>query len=488
MTTHNGPARVLVIDDEVSVARALEVLLGRAEFDVTSCTDPEQAMAAALDPALTVVLVDLNLPGTNGMEILSAVKARHPEVQVVVMTGQGTISAATAAVKRGAWDFITKPFESLDEVVDLVKRAAAHCQLMRRNRELEELVAARPGTDFVGTSEGMREVFRLVERVSGSNATVLVTGESGTGKELVARSLHRKSPRARRPFVAVNCAAMTPTLLESELFGHVKGAFTGATTGKRGLFEAANGGTLFLDEIGDMPPSTQVALLRALQEGEVRPVGATDHVKVDVRVIAATNADLKKAMAQGRFREDLFYRLNVISITLPPLRARRQDIALLAYHFLSQYAARAGKKVERFSPEVVRALESFHWPGNVRELENVVERAVVLARGPEVTMNELPPSMARATATAAEAVPETSATAEAPLIPYVQAKKAAVGAFDQQYLARVLKKTGGNITAAAALAGLDRSNFRRLVKQYQVPRGQGVAPPAEAPTESSAAH
>ncbi|GMU58422.1 MAG: sigma-54-dependent Fis family transcriptional regulator [Myxococcaceae bacterium] len=484
MTTQTGPARVLVIDDEVSVARALEVLLGRAEFDVACCTEPEDAMAAAMDPGLSVVLVDLNLPGTNGMEILSAVKVRHPEVQVVVMTGQGTISAATAAVRKGAWDFITKPFDSLDDVVDLVTRAAAHCRLMRRNRELEELVAARPGADFVGTSEGMREVFRLIEQVSGSSATVLVTGESGTGKELVARSLHKKSPRARRPFIAVNCAAMTPTLLESELFGHLKGAFTGATSSKRGLFEAASGGTLFLDEIGDVPPSTQVALLRALQEGEVRPVGATEHVKVDVRVIAATNADLKKAMAQGRFREDLFYRLNVISVALPPLRTRRQDVALLAYHFLAQYSARAGKKVERFSPEALRALEAFSWPGNVRELENVVERAVVLARGPEVTVGELPQPVARAASAPEEVAELPAATGEAPLVPYVQAKRAAVGAFDQQYLARVLKKTSGNITAAAALAGLDRSNFRRLVKQYQAPRAQSL----EAAPASSATH
>jgi two-component system response regulator HydG len=466
-----GLARVLVIDDEVSVARALEVLLSRASFEVTSCTDPEKAMAAALDPGWSVVLVDLHLPGTGGMEILGAVKARNPEVQVVVMTGQGTIAAATAAVKKGAWDFITKPFDDLDELVELVKRAASHCQLLRRNRELETLVERRSQSDFVGVSAGMREVFNLIERVSGSSATVLVTGESGTGKELVARSIHRMSPRARRPFVAVNCAAMTPTLLESELFGHVKGAFTGATGAKRGLFEAANGGTLFLDEVGDMPPSTQVALLRVLQEGEVRPVGATEHVKVDVRVIAATNVDLRKAMAQGRFREDLFYRLNVISIALPPLRERREDIALLAYAFLSRYAARTGKKVERLSPEVVCALEAAPWPGNVRELENVIERAVVLARGPEITLADLPAHIARPPRPAMPAmVADAAADDDGPLMPYALAKKQVVGAFDRQYLSRVLKKTGGNITAAAALAGLDRSNFRRLVKQYRLPR------------------
>jgi two-component system response regulator HydG len=463
-------ARVLVIDDEVSVARALEVLLSRAGFQVTTCTEPDEAMAAALAPALSVVLVDLNLPGSDGMEILGAVKARHPEVQVVVMTGQGTIAAATAAVKKGAWDFITKPFDSLDDVIELVRRAASHCQLLRRNRELEELVERRASSDFVGVSSGMREVFSLIERVSPSSATVLITGESGTGKELVARSLHKKSPRARRPFVAVNCAAMTPTLLESELFGHVKGAFTGAIGAKRGLFEAAHGGTLFLDEIGDVPASTQVALLRALQEGEVRPVGSTDHVKVDVRVIAATNADLRKAMAQGRFREDLFYRLNVIAIALPPLRARREDVALLSYHFLARFAARAGKKVERLTPEVLRVLEGAAWPGNVRELENVIERAVVLARGPEVTLAELPAQLTRALqpAPAPLASPGEMASADAPVLPYVQAKKQVVGAFDQQYLTRVLKQTGGNITAAAALAGLDRSNFRRLLKQYRV--------------------
>jgi two-component system response regulator HydG len=310
----------------------------------------------------------------------------------------------------------------------------------------------------------MQAVFRLIEGVAYSSATVLIHGESGTGKELAARALHYKSPRADKPFVAVNCSALTETLLESELFGHVRGSFTGAVANKKGLFEAADGGTLFLDEIGDIPPSTQVRLLRALQEGEIKRVGSNDTIKVDVRVIAATNRDLVKAMQEGRFREDLYYRLNVISVQLPPLRERPEDIPLLVQHFLKKYGAKTGKELTRCEPAAMEALTTHRWNGNVRELENVIERAVVLAQGTTLTPADLPPNFGGERA-GAEVASSTLAH-----LPYAQAKKLALRAFERRYLTSVLQRSNGNISLAARQAGVDRSNFRRLLKQYAVER------------------
>ncbi|MBX7098331.1 MAG: sigma-54 dependent transcriptional regulator [Myxococcaceae bacterium] len=452
---------VLVVDDEPTLAKSLASLLTRGGFEAKVCSQPMEALVMASDPGLSVVLVDLNMPNLSGLEVLKHIKARHPDVEVIMMTGQGTVASALSAVRLGAWDYLLKPFES-EEVVNVVKKAAERRALVLRNRELERQVASRPHPDFLGESQAMRDVFELIDRVSYSSTTVLVRGESGTGKELVARSLHRQGPRSGRPFIPVNCAAMTETLLESELFGHVKGAFTGAIGAKRGLFEAADGGTLFLDEIGDMPLTTQVHLLRALQEGEIRPVGSTDTVSVDVRVIAATNVDLKKAIEKGKFREDLYYRLNVISIAIPPLRERPTDVPVLAYHFLQRYARKLGREIERFAPDAMAALVANRWTGNVRELENVVERAAVLARGKEVTLADLPRELAAETGAGED---DLGALAG---LPYAQAKQLAAGAFDRRYLTLLLKKTSNNITAAANRAGLDRSNFRRLLKQYQL--------------------
>ncbi len=451
--------RVLIIDDEEALLRTMSALLTRAGFEVQTSADALEGLAAAKEPDVDVALVDINLPNVSGMEVLRELKTRKHPLEVIIMTGAATIPSALEAVRLGAYDYLTKPFLEMDTVVSSVRRAADRRQLIARNRELEQLVSTQPSQDFIGQSAKMREVFGLIEQVSYSSSTVLIQGESGTGKELVARSIHRRSQRSSKPFVAINCAAMTETLLESELFGHVKGAFTGAAGNKKGLIEAANAGTLFLDEIGDMPQVTQVKLLRVLQEGEVRPVGSNETLKVDVRVIAATNIDLARAMADGRFREDLFYRLNVINVVLPALRERPTDVPLLAQYFLRQYGRKLSKQIDRISDDALEALVSNRWPGNVRELENVIERATVLCRGKEITLTDLPSGFSG-----------NSHGSEGDLtsllhLNYATAKKLAISAFDKNYLRGLMRNAEGNITIAATRAGLDRSNFRRLLKQ-----------------------
>ncbi len=451
--------RVLLIDDEEGVLRTLSAVLSRAGFLVQTTSDALEGLAAAKDPDVDVAVVDINLPNISGMELLRELKTRKHPIEVILITGAASIPSALEAVRLGAYDYLTKPFLDMEPVISSVRRAADRKQLISRNRELEHLVSNQPNQDFIGQSAKMRAVFSLIEQVSYSSSTVLIQGESGTGKELVARSIHRRSMRSTKPFVAINCAAMTETLLESELFGHMKGAFTGASSSKKGLIEAASGGTLFLDEIGDMPPATQVKLLRVLQENEVRPVGSNETIKVDVRLIAATHVDLAKAMAERRFREDLFYRLNVINITLPALRERPTDVPLLAQHFLRTYCAKLNKQIDRFSDETLEALVANRWPGNVRELENVVERASVLARGKEITTSDLPTGFGGGGRGA-----ETDLTSLLHLN-YASAKKLAISAFDKNYLRGLLRSSDGNITLAANKAGLDRSNFRRLLKQ-----------------------
>ena len=326
-STNERVVRVLVVDDEPVLLKALEALLARKGYQVTALDSPIAATQKLAQEDFDVALLDVKMPDLSGLELLTAVKHRRPEVEVIMMTGHATVETALSAVKAGAYDYLTKPFEDVELVARAVAKAAERKHLFDRNRQLETQLREREGTPeagLVGNSGGIREVTRMIEAVAYSSATVLVTGESGTGKELVARALHARSPRKAHPFVALNCGALTETLLESELFGHVKGAFTGAQRDQKGLFDAADGGTIFLDEIGDIPLATQVRLLRVLQEGEIKRVGAADSVKVDVRVIAATHRDLPKLVKAGKFREDLFYRLSVIPIHLPPLRERRR--------------------------------------------------------------------------------------------------------------------------------------------------------------------
>ena len=474
------PNKILVVDDDRVVLRAVTQILERAGYHVVAIDDAVEALTACKDPSIDAAVLDIKMPNLSGMDLLKAIKADRPEVEVIMMTAFATVDTAVEAVKAGAYDYLTKPFDDIDEVSLTVAKAVERKALKDRTRVLEEALSAKSQfEDMIGQSAQMRSVFKLVETVSYSSATVLIQGESGTGKELVARAIHYRSPRKDKPFVAVNCSALSETLLESELFGHVKGAFTGATANKKGLFEAADGGTIFLDEIGDVPAATQVRLLRVLQENEVRRVGANESIKVDVRVIAASNVDLARAKEQGRFREDLYYRLNVITVSLPPLRDRPEDIPLLAMHFLKVYAGKAGKKITGISPAALEALTVNRWTGNVRELENAIERAVVLTAGETIDMGDLPPGFREASKGGGEGM-EIFSLAH---LPYAQAKRLAMRAFERRYLSALLEKNNNNVSSAARAAGVDRSNFRRLLKQYEVGRhrnGATAPEPAEA--------
>jgi DNA-binding NtrC family response regulator len=420
-----------------------------------------------------VALVDLMMPKVGGMELLEHVKRTRADVEVIMMTAFGDVETAVNAVRAGAYHFLTKPFRSNDEVVLTVAKAAERRALIGRAAMLEkQLEQKEKFGELIGNSPRMREVYRLAMGVAPTRSTVLILGESGTGKELTARAIHQHSARAERPFIAVNCSAIPVDLVESELFGHVRGAFTGATATREGLFEAADGGTIFLDEVGDLPALAQVKLLRTLQEGEIKRVGSNDTRHVDVRVVAATNVDLRSRIAAGKFREDLFYRLNVAPIELPALRMRRDDIPLLAYHFLRKYARKAERDIRKISPDAIRLLRSQPWPGNVRELENAIEHAVVFCREDTIVAQELPFGRGEL-----EEVRSGEPSAEpggltlpASLVdlPYRDAKQRAMVAFDNAYFSAVLKRTAGNVSEAARQADLDRSNFRRAAKRAGV--------------------
>jgi two-component system response regulator HydG len=451
--------RVLVVDDEPEVLGVVARKLERSGFEVTGfdsspvLLETLQALAGDVD----VVLADLHMPDIDGLALLRAVHEEWPNIAFVMMTGQGTIGSAVEAMRLRAFDYLVKPFDPLETVVAAVDRAVAHKRLVDRNQFLErqlELTAQFEGV--VGTSKPLADVFAMVESVAPTDVTVLVTGESGTGKELVARAIHKRSARSTRPFIAINCAALAESVLESELFGHVRGAFTGAVASRRGLFEEASGGTLFLDEVGELAQATQVRLLRVLQEGEIRPLGANEPRRVNVRIIAATHRDLAAAVAQGVFRQDLFYRLNVVSLHLPPLRERRQDLPALVHHFLKKSAARFDRAVSKIDPEALERILGHAWPGNVRELENALERAVVLARSDTITADLLPAELRPALPQA------TASVASASIRPLADAR----AHFERQYLEQVVRRADGNTAEAARIAGVDRSNFRRLLKRY----------------------
>ena len=450
---------VVVVDDDPSVLRSWKEILHDPTYVVTLVANPLEALPEMENRPLDVAVVDIRMPGMDGMELLSQIKASRPEVEVVMMTGFGGVQDAVEAIKRGAYDFLGKPFESMEAAQLTVRRAAELRRLERRVGQLEREMQRKAMGRIVGQSPAMRRVIELSESVASSPATVLVVGESGTGKEMVARAIHEASPRAARPMVTVNCSALSESLLESELFGHIKGAFTHAVRDNPGLFVAAHEGTLFLDEIGDMSLATQVKLLRALQEGEIKPVGATSSVIVNVRVIAATNKDLEHEARQGRFREDLYYRLNVIRIEMPPLRARGEDVALLAHSLLRKQARRMEKSFEGIDSDAMRCLLAYGWPGNVRQLENAIEQAVVLSRGPCITVADLPAEVCGASPGPKEPSLATLA--------FPDAKALAVERFERQYLIELMARHS-TVSAAARAAGLDRSNFRRLIKRHQL--------------------
>ncbi|NPB09819.1 MAG: sigma-54-dependent Fis family transcriptional regulator [Thermodesulfobacteria bacterium] len=455
-------AVVLVVDDEPQMTRMLARLLGKLEgVRVETCLSGEEALEKVHTIFPEVVLTDVKMPGMDGLELLARIRKVDPTISVILITGYGTIEMAVRAVKDGAYDFIEKPFDK-DRLRHLVRRAVERTSLLRENERLQRRRVTNVWEELgiIGDSPVMKKLFELVERVAKSDVTVLIRGESGTGKELIARAIHRLSDRRHRDLITVNCPALPEHILESELFGYVKGAFTGANTDKMGLFQVANGSTIFLDEIGDIPLSIQTKLLRVLQEKEIRPLGSTKTVPVDVRVIASTNQDLEAKITEGAFREDLFYRLNVVTILVPPLRERGEDIILLARYFLQKYSEKYGRKGLEFSPEALEFLLEQPWKGNVRELENLIKRAVLLAPGERITPLDLRDHQE----TSPSAVPELlSSYLEKP---YNQAKRELVSFFSRRYLENLLLKTGGNVTQAAKLAGLERQAFQRLMRQY----------------------
>ncbi|MGH7283909.1 MAG: sigma-54-dependent transcriptional regulator [Polyangiaceae bacterium] len=472
----SDPIRVLVVDDEAGLRRSLERVLVSRGFRVEVAEDGEQALAAVAEREPEVVLMDIMMPRMSGLDALTHIKQRAPHIEVVMMTAHADVDTAVAAVKSGAYDFLTKPFASNDAVALSVAKAAEHRRLLERARDLEErLVAHEQFGELIGTSAKMQAVYRMIEGVASATSTVLILGESGTGKELVARAIHRRSPRAEKPFVPVNCAAIPKELVESELFGHVKGAFTGAQAARAGLFDSANGGTIFLDEIADLPLTAQVKLLRTLQEGEVKRVGSDETRIVDVRVLAATNIDLKAKIAEGTFRNDLYYRLNVIPIRIPPLRERDDDVALLAQHALHKLALRMERPPKRLSPRALATIRAYPWPGNVRELEHAIEHAFVLARSEEIVESDLPiaathaPPPPAAHSNVAAALLQADPAAAFADLPYAEAKRRAMLAFDESYVKATMERAQGNVSSAARIAGLDRSNFRRLIKKSKSP-------------------
>lgn len=444
--------RVLVVDDEENIRNLLSQILRQEGFEVETASDGATGLRKASSGEFDLVLLDVRIPEKDGMEVLREIRREDPGAVVMIVTGYATLEMAVEAMRHGAFDYISKPFKK-DELVVKVRRALEHEQLREENRKLHEELRARFKFEgIVGTSPKMQEVLRVAAAVAPTDATVLIYGETGTGKEILARSIHYQSPRAHGPFVAINCGAIPETLLETELFGHEKGAFTSAVGSRVGKFEAADGGTIFLDEVGDMSPAMQVKLLRVLQERTFERVGSNKPVRVDVRVIAATNKDLRQAIRDGRFREDLFYRLSVVPIELPPLRERVEDIPLLAQHFLEKYRQKYGKAVTGFTPQAVRKMRRYSWPGNVRELEFAVERAVILSRTPEIWAEDL--WLGGAGGDAGEERLPSLADVE------------------RQHIVRVLQHTEWNLEEAAKVLGMSVAQLRRRLDQY------GVGPPA----------
>lgn len=468
---NEAPIHVLVVDDEPALRKNLGRILTARGFVVGTAEDGEQGLEYVETKAPDVALVDIMMPKMNGLEVLTRAKHKGLATEFVMMTATAGLDEAVAAVKLGAYHFLTKPFDSNEVVTVTVAQAAAHKKLVDRTRRLEQRLEAQERFgELIGTSAKMSAVYRLIEGVATATSTVLILGESGTGKELVARAIHQRSARASKPFVAVNCAAIPKDLVESELFGHVRGAFTGAQNARAGLFETAHGGTIFLDEVGDLPLVAQVKLLRTLQEGEVKRVGSDETKIVDVRVLAATNVDLKSLIDAGAFRTDLFYRLNVIGIALPPLRERKDDILLLAYHFIDKYARRMGRDPKRLGPDAARALTEYPWPGNVRELEHAMERAVVLAQGVAISARDLPAETQGEGMTSS--APRPQSTPGPPAIsalladlPFAEAKRAAMTQFEEAYVTEVMRRSDGNLSEAARQAGVDRSNFKRILRK-----------------------
>ncbi|MBZ5564816.1 MAG: sigma-54 dependent transcriptional regulator [Acidobacteriia bacterium] len=450
---------VLVIDDDAAVLESCETILEDAGYDITVASTPESGLECLHRKSFDLALVDFKLPGMNGLEVLERAAKVDPDLVLIIFTGYGTIESAVEAMKRGAFNYITKPFTG-SQLVAVVERG-----LEQRNRRreiyptLQNLKQCCPLHEIIGQSEALESVLATVAKVALSDANVLVTGASGTGKELAARAIHANSPRAERPFVAVDCAALPSNLLESELFGHEKGAFTGAEQAKRGLLEMANGGTVFFDEIGEMNAEMQAKLLRVLQERTFRRLGGEKLVSVDIRIICSTNRDLEVEAREGRFRQDLLFRLNVVTITLPPLRERSSDLALLVEHFIQKFARAANKGRVQISPDAMELLEQYPWPGNVRELRNVVEHAVVLCEGSAIRVRDLPERIQQQAK-----LPRPVSTG----VGYKQARAEWVDVQGKEYLASLLERHRGNVSAAAREAQISRKSFYELMRRFEL--------------------
>jgi len=449
------PVSILIVDDEVSARDLCSDVAARAGFRVRTTANTEEALEILEQLPVDIVVTDLKVPELGGLELLKRIRAGYPQIAVMVLTQYGTIETAVEATRLGAMDYVTKPFH-VDELRAKLDHLVHAIELDQENRVLREQLRSRPGFGgLIGTSPKMQRVYKLIEKVSQHNYPVLIMGESGTGKELVARSIHFSGPRRHKPFVPVDCSALVPTLIESELFGYVKGAFTGATHTKQGLFEVANEGTLFLDEIGDLPVDLQAKLLRALQEREIKPVGSTERIPIHVRVITATNRDLETAIRAAAFRQDLYFRLNVVQIKLPPLRERKGDIPLLVNSFLEKFSD-PQRPVRTISEDAMRRLMAYDWPGNVRELENAMERAVALGSGPILHVGDLPSNLQYASA---ERLAEND-------------ELAPLEELERRAIFRALRETGGDKLAAARLLGIGKTTLYRKLKQYDAERSQ----------------
>jgi two-component system, NtrC family, response regulator PilR len=458
-------ARVLVADDERSMRDLLAIMLRENGYDVTLAEGGEAAVSALRAGSFDLVITDLRMRTVDGLAVLRASKEVSPSTVVLVITAYASTETAVEAMKLGAYDYITKPFK-LEEIRLTIDKALERKRLRDENLALKRQLRKQQGLEnFVGRSRSMLEIFETIRKTAESTSTVLVTGESGTGKELVALAIHHESPRRAGPFVSVNCGAIPEGLMESELFGHLKGAFTGAVANAPGLFWAADGGTLFLDEITEVATSVQVKLLRAIQQRQVRRVGDTRDLKVDVRLVAASNRDVTRAVADGLLREDLFYRLNVIPIHLPPLRERKEDVPLLVVHFVEKIGRSTGKAVRGVAPDALALLEGYHWPGNVRELENVIERAIVLGSGETITREALPANLAR----------PREAPEGAPEVPGDGLNlEATLDRLERRYIQQALQRTGGNQTRAASLLGLSFRQLRYKVRKHGLHTDQGL--------------
>lgn len=458
-------ATIVVVDDEENMCKILAKILQNEDYHVTTFSRPGEAIEYIRKSPPNLVLTDIKMPEMTGIDVLRAALAANPNTNVVMMTAYGTIEGAIDAMREGAFDYVTKPFKT-DELVMTLNKAFEHARLMERNEALTETLERQAGeTNIGGSSPQIREVLSLIGKIAPTDAPVLIRGESGTGKELVAHAIHNNSPRHRKQFVAINCASIPENLLESELFGHEKGSFTGADRTKMGLIELADEGTLFLDEIGDLPLALQAKLLRVLQEREIQRVGGLHTIRVDIRLLAATNRDLKDAIERKEFRSDLFYRLNVISVVLPPLRERTGDVPLLVEHFLSRAGRRLRKSEISISPEALEALAGYSFPGNVRELENIVERMVVLCEGNHIGLEDVPADVRRAEAPARR-LPQDGQPGGGAVsgVPYQKAKDM----FERDYLLRAIEAAKGNISEAARVSGISRRHFYEKLDKLNI--------------------